>query len=149
MTNLISFAAKDIRIFLAEDYERDVVLVKEALGQMRCGYTLMLARNGEEALTLVNSLEEVKESDRSDVPDVFVLDLNLPHVSGIELLARIREVGRLQHIPIVIFTSSGSPRDRETALELGATRYVQKPTDLDTFMKLGSMIEELVGNNNR
>jgi CheY-like chemotaxis protein len=132
----------EIRIFLAEDHEGDVFLVKRALGQMSRGYNLTLARNGEEALTILNALEVAAENDR---PDVIVLDLNLPRVGGIELLARIRQVMCFHDTPVVVFTSSDSPRDRKTALDLGATRYVRKPIDFGASRTLGTIIEELAG----
>ena len=132
----------EIRIFLAEDHEGDVFLVKRALGQMTRGYNLTLARNGEEALTILTTLEGAGENDR---PDVIVLDLNLPRVGGIEVLARIRQAVCFQKTPVVIFTSSDSPRDRKTALDLGATRYVRKPIDFGASRTLGFIIEELAG----
>jgi CheY-like chemotaxis protein len=135
-------AASDIRIFLAEDHEGDVFLVRRALSRMHRGYNLTVARNGEDALALLNQLE-IADGDR---PDLIVLDLNLPRINGLELLSRIRAVDNFRKIPIIIFTSSDSPRDRELAMSLGANLYVRKPTDLNSFMKLGVTIEEIISN---
>ncbi len=132
-----SVAGPDVRIFLAEDHEGDVFLVRRALNRMSRGYDLTVARNGEDALAMLNTIE-------GKFPDLIVLDLNLPRISGIELLSRLRAVENFRKTPIIIFTSSDSPRDRELALSLGANLYVRKPTDLDSFMKLGYTIEEII-----
>jgi two-component system, chemotaxis family, response regulator Rcp1 len=75
--------------------------------------------------------------------DLIILDLNLPRHDGIEILGQLREL-RLSHIPVVVLTSSDSPRDRQTALQLGAAKYLRKPSGLEQFLSLGAIFKEML-----
>jgi len=129
-----------IRILLAEDNDGDIFLVRRALDKHIGPYQLLLAKDGEEALQVL----ERTDADEGASPDFVILDLNLPRHSGIEILKRLRNVPRYAAAPVIIFTSSDSPQDRIEALRLGANRYFQKPTDLAGFMKLGEMVKEIL-----
>jgi DNA-binding response OmpR family regulator len=69
----------------------------------------------------------------------------LPRHDGIEILQRLRESALLEHVPVVVLTSSDSPRDRVLANQLGATRYLRKPSSLDEFLSLGAVFKDLLG----
>jgi CheY-like chemotaxis protein len=129
-----------LRVFLAEDNEGDVFLVRRALQKNEVDYELMVARNGEEALEFVT---EAENGVASDMPDIFVLDLNLPRCDGIQILTRIRNSASFPDAPVIILTSSDSPHDRRYAMEGGANGYFRKPNDLDGFMKLGAVIRDV------
>lgn len=128
------------RILLAEDNDGDVFLVRRALEKRGLPHELMLAHNGEEAMVWLDS--HAGKKNGAGAPDLILLDLNLPRVDGGQLLSHIRKTDSFSHTPVIVLTSSDSPKDRQMALELGANLYFRKPTDLASFMDLGRIIEE-------
>lgn len=129
---------KPVRIFLAEDNDGDVFLVRLALEKRGLTHDLVVANNGEAALSLL----EQAEHGLTGAPELILLDLNLPKVNGNLVLSRIRQSPAFSGTPVIILTSSDSPKDRESALSLGADLYFRKPTDLRAFMQLGDVIQE-------
>jgi len=127
-------------ILLAEDNDGDVFLVRRALEKRGLPHELVVAHNGEEALAWLDVHANPDTNER--VPDLILLDLNLPRVDGGQLLSHIRKSDSFAHTPVIVLTSSDSPKDRQMALELGANLYFRKPTDLPSFMDLGRIIEE-------
>jgi DNA-binding response OmpR family regulator len=73
-----------------------------------------------------------------------LLDLNLPRHDGLEILRFIRETEVLTHLTVVILTSSDSPADTRAALDLGATSYIKKPSNLESFMNIGATLQVLL-----
>jgi len=130
-----------IRILLAEDNDGDVFLVRRALDKHIGLYQLLLAKDGEEALQV---LERANADLNAPCPDFALLDLNLPRCGGIQILQRLRNIPRCADAPVIVFTSSDSPQDKAEAFRVGANRYFQKPTDLAGFMKLGEMVKEIL-----
>lgn len=131
-----------VRILLAEDNDADVFLIRRALEKQGLRCQLAVARNGEEALRLLQTAED---SPPMDAPQLILLDLNLPRVDGGEVLAHVRKTQAFSETPVIVLTSSDSPRDRELAMRLGANAYFRKPTDLRSFMELGQVIENALG----
>jgi DNA-binding response OmpR family regulator len=127
------------RIFLAEDNPGDVFLVRRALDSQRIDYELSLARNGEEAISLVRKAENGELRI-----DLMLVDLNLPRYDGGEIVIAARSCSRLGKTPIIILTSSDSPRDRTRLSELGASLYFHKPADLSAFMEVGKLVKEMI-----
>jgi chemotaxis family two-component system response regulator Rcp1 len=126
------------RILLAEDNPADVYLLQEALALPVGGAVeLVVVRDGEEALNYIHHKQPYEEAPS---PDLIILDLNLPKSDGGDVLRAIRIAPHLQRIPVVVLTSSESPRDRALAEKLGANRYVTKPVDLDEFLALGDVL---------
>jgi len=128
------------RILLAEDNDGDVFLVRRALQKRGVSHELIVAHNGEEALFWLNG--HAGEEMKADAPDLILLDLNLPRVDGAQLLSHIRKSDSFSCTPVIVLTSSDSPKDRQMAMDLGANLYFRKPTDLASFMELGRIIEE-------
>jgi chemotaxis family two-component system response regulator Rcp1 len=127
-----------IRILLAEDNDGDVFLVRRALEKRGLPHELVVSHNGEEALTWLDG-----HAENTDwAPDLILLDLNLPRIDGAQLLSHIRKSDSFSDTPVIVLTSSDSPKDRQMALELGANLYFRKPTDLASFMDLGRIVEE-------
>lgn len=125
-------------ILLAEDNPADVFLIREALKEHQVDCTLRVAVDGRDALNVLVS------ADIHSSPDLIILDLNLPRHDGIELLQKVRSTQATAHVPVVVLTSSDSPRDRLTANELGATQYLRKPSNLEQFMALGAIFRDLL-----
>ena len=92
---------------------------------------LFRALDGEEAIHFLRHEDGFIDSP---VPDLVFLDLNLPRLTGFDVLAEMRQDLRLQAIPTVVLTSSSSPSDRARSMALGASEYILKPTDFDRLM---------------
>lgn len=130
-------------IFLAEDNPADVYLLKEALAaESSDDIEVVVAQDGEEALDFVERRGAFRDAAK---PDLIILDLNLPKSDGSDVLRSIRESSELSAIPVVILTSSDSPRDRAAAERLGASHYITKPSDLDAFLALGGKLLSYAG----
>jgi CheY-like chemotaxis protein len=142
------------RILLAEDNDGDVFLVRRALEKRGLSHELVVAHNGEEALIWLDAHADghtrpFDNNEHGDAPDLILLDLNLPRVDGGQLLSHIRKSDSFSRTPVIVLTSSDSPKDRQMAMELGANLYFRKPTDLASFMDLGRIIEETLGSDER
>jgi CheY-like chemotaxis protein len=127
-------------ILLAEDNPGDVFLVRRALekhGLVKI--ELVVVEDGQAALRYI---ERVDADGSLAAPSLALLDLNLPRATGGRILTKIRQSQRCNGIPIIIVTSSDSPLDRDSAAQLGATGYFQKPGDLAGFMQLGRVVRD-------
>ena len=111
------------QILLVEDNAGDVLLIKQVLSQTTWPMRLRVAMDGEQALQVLAEPEYL--------PDFIILDLNIPKVSGLEVLERHKPSA-----PIVVFTSSSNPAERERAKELGVREFVQKPIDFGEFSRV-------------
>ncbi|HEY3456083.1 MAG TPA: response regulator [Bryobacteraceae bacterium] len=128
-------------IALIEDNPADAFLVQEAITNHHISASLVVIRDGEKP---IRAIAGVDADDSAVRPNLFLLDLNLPTRTGEEVLARIRNSRRLSTTPVIVMTSSGSPKDRATAESLGASRFFCKPSDYDSFMQVGEVIEEML-----
>lgn len=129
------------RILLVEDNDADVYLFRKALETADLRFELIVIRDGAEALAFVR---RERENSTSQLPDLVVLDLNLPKVGGIQVLRAIRERESFSNVPVAIVSSSSSPQDRDQTQKLGVNRYIKKPPDLDEFLKIGQIFRELL-----
>ena len=132
---------RTVRIFLAEDNPADVYLIERALKEHNIAFQLEVAENGKQALMFLRRADEL---DKEGLPSLIVLDLNLPQHDGAEILQRIRQTRALASVPVVVLTSSDSPRDQLTALEAGASQYIRKPSNLQDFMAIGAALKDLL-----
>jgi CheY-like chemotaxis protein len=96
-----------VRVFLAEDNPGDVNLVREALAAHRIENVLTVAANGNEAMQAVS---EICAEENNDRPDVVLLDVNLPFIDGLTVLAALREDPGCATLPVIIVTSSDNAR---------------------------------------
>jgi CheY-like chemotaxis protein len=126
---------------LIEDNPADAFLVREAITSRQISASMVVIRDGEKA---IRAIRKVDADDTAARPNLFVLDLNLPTRTGEEVLVHIRNSSRLGSTPVIVMTSSGSPKDRATAESLGASRFFCKPSDYESFMQLGEVIEEML-----
>lgn len=123
---------KPAQVLLIEDNEADQVLVKRALSQNFFASELSITSDGEEALDYMYKKGIYKDSV---LPDIILLDLNLPKVSGIEFLKIIKMDPDLGYIPIVIMTTSGTSYDINRVYKAGGNSYIIKPVQFDEFKK--------------
>ena len=127
-----------VNILLVEDNESDIRLTEIALQRAKFSNALKVARDGESALRM---LERQPPFEGESLPDIVLLDLNLPRVHGSEVLRRIREREDLKHLPVVILTTSEAERDVLECYKNHANCYIAKPTDFARFMEVVQSIE--------
>ena len=114
------------RIFLAEDNPNDLEITRRALKRGRLGCELIVARDGEEALEML---------ERPEVqPHIVLLDINLPKVSGLEVLEKIRRHQCCMALPVIMLSASNRNKDVRRSYELGANSYIQKPVVFEDFV---------------
>ncbi len=130
---------KAINILMVEDNPGDVRLTMEALNGAKIRNQLDSVQDGVEAMAFLRG--EGKYAN-SALPDLILLDLNLPKKDGREVLAEIKADEHLRRIPVVILTSSEAEQDILQAYELNANAYVSKPVDLEQFIKVIKSIED-------
>jgi len=121
-------------ILLVEDNDDDAELAKMAFNRANIVNPLIRVRDGVEALDFLFGQSMHPRRDAGELPAVVLLDINLPKLSGLEVLRAIRADERTKRLPIVILTSSNEERDRLGAYEHFANSYVLKPVDYDQFV---------------
>ena len=129
------------QILLAEDNPGDVLLFREALKSRRVPCDITVAEDGQKAMAL---LENAASGTTGFYPHLIVLDINLPKYNGDAVLTYVRRQSALNGVPVIVLTSSPSPADRAAALELGATLYLQKSSDLRQLLDIGRIVEEVL-----
>ena len=127
-----------LEILLVEDDPGDIKLTQKALLKSKLSVDLSVVTKGEEALAFLR-----REGGYTDapLPNLILLDLNLPGLSGQEVLQEIKNDKNLKFIPVVILTTSNSDKDILKSYNLGANCYVRKPVDLHEFIKIVQSIE--------
>lgn len=121
------------RILIVEDDAQDLELTLEALEEYRLANEVVVVRDGEQALEYLYS--RGTHAGRTDEnPAVMLLDLKLPKVDGLQVLAQVKADEKLQMIPVVILTSSHEEKDIVASYKLGVNAYVVKPVDFHEFV---------------
>ena len=131
--------SRPVEILLVEDNPADVRLTREALNSDRLWNRLSVARDGVEAMAY---LRREGRFAAAALPDLILLDLNLPRKDGREVLAEIKADPRLMRIPVVVLTTSDAEDDILKTYGLHANCYITKPADLRQFMKVLKSIED-------
>lgn len=126
---------KVIFILLVEDDQLDVMDIQRSLYKLNILYKLVVARNGEDAMQF---LESDRAEFNGELPDVILLDINMPRMNGLELLKIIRNTPKWKDIKCFIITTSDEKFDKETASELGISGYIVKPFKINNPASLDS-----------
>ncbi len=121
------------RVVLVEDNEADVYLVSMALREAGFPGDLTVFRDGEDA---VASFRKAAASG-SEIPEMILLDLNLPRIDGKAVVEMLRANRAFDHVPVMLLSSTISPADAARAQEFRSCIYTTKPSSLDAFMTLG------------
>jgi two-component system, chemotaxis family, response regulator Rcp1 len=116
------------QVLIVEDNDPDVFLLEEALREHGILAHLQRCSDGEEALHALSQI------DQAPYPDIIIIDLNLPKVTGLEILKHVRSLRQLDDVPVMILTSSQSKSDRMLSLKHGADAYIAKPPTLPEFL---------------
>jgi two-component system, chemotaxis family, response regulator Rcp1 len=128
-------------ILLAEDNPGDVLLFQEALKGRALPCQVRVADDGHKAIALLGDESGPISPWR---PHLIVLDVNLPKHNGDAVLRHVRRQPWLKDVPVIMLTSSASPADRAAAIELGASLYLQKSSDLDELLEIGKIVEAIL-----
>jgi CheY-like chemotaxis protein len=129
---------KPIEILLVEDNPGDVRLTQEVLKDFKVGNTMHVVRDGMEAMAFLHRKGRYADAH---LPDLILLDLNLPGKDGREILAEIKNDKDLKRIPVVVLTTSNAEQDILKAYDLHANCYITKPVDLNQFIHVLKSIE--------
>jgi CheY-like chemotaxis protein len=116
-----------MHILLIEDNSIEIMKMKRTISFLKLNHTIDEATNGEEALLYLRN--------KTRLPDIILLDLNMPKISGIEFLSILRNDKRLHHIPTIILTTSDNNKDLTACYEIGVSGYILKPLKYEDYIK--------------
>lgn len=119
--------AKTLKILLVEDNLIEIMKMKRTISLLKLEHTLLEAKNGEEALKVLE--------DKANIPDIILLDLNMPKINGIDFLKILKADEDLKHIPTIILTTSSNQKDLLECYKIGMSGYVLKPLKYDDYVK--------------
>lgn len=134
-------AVPAFRILVIEDNGSDVFLLERALRKQDLRFELVHLPNGEEALAYIR---RQGTWTGAAVPNLILMDLNLSRYSGEDLLRDIRAAKHLDGVPVCVWSSSQSRRDKAVLMDLGVARFITKPSGLDHFMEIGKLIKDML-----
>lgn len=118
---------KKLNILLIEDNSIEIMKMKRTISVLKLEHTINEAKNVDEALAFLE--------DRSRIPDIILLDLNMPKISGIEFLSILKNDENLKHIPTIILTTSNNHKDVIECYTIGISGYILKPLKYEDYVK--------------
>ncbi len=119
-------------ILLVEDNPGDILLAQKAMQRAEVFNKLQVAQDGEAALEFLKKVGQ----EGHPSPQLILLDINIPKLSGLEVLSYIKQSAHLRHIPVVMLTSSEAERDVAAAYDLHANSFISKPLDLASLVTI-------------
>jgi CheY-like chemotaxis protein len=125
-------------ILLVEDDELDVISFERTLNKINIEYDLHVAHNGKEALSLLN------DEKLAIVPDVIILDINMPKMNGLEFLKTLRNEKRFKDLKVFIMTTSSESSDRTISQEFGISGYIIKPLSYTDNTKRSDSMDSFI-----
>ncbi|HXU76610.1 MAG TPA: response regulator [Methylomirabilota bacterium] len=120
---------------MVEDDPNDALLVRMAFQRTRSGIPLIILPNGLEAINYLQGEGVYADRAKYPIPDIILLDLKMPLMSGFDVLRWIRERPGLKRLPVIVLTSSVQDADARTAYDAGANSYLVKPTDFNELVE--------------
>ena len=128
-------------ILLVEDNPRDVELIQRAFKQARMANPIKVVNDGQAAMDYLSGADAYADRAQYPLPFLVLLDLNLPKVSGLEVLQWIRTQAAFERLCVVILTSSRETAETERAYALGANSYLHKPGNFEQLVMLMNGLE--------
>jgi CheY-like chemotaxis protein len=129
-----------VRILLAEDSLDDIMIMQKALKGAAIINQLYVVRDGQEALDFLQHQGAYQDASVSPRPGLILLDINMPKVTGIEVLKHIKQDPELKRIPVVMLTVSKRDEDVLSSYDNGCNSFLQKPVEFDRFVELVKQI---------
>ena len=130
-------------LLVAEDNEEDFLVLVHALRKATFATDLQRVRNGAEVIEYLAGDKSFADREAYPLPELILLDLKMPDVSGFEVLIWLRSHDNLKNLPAVVFSASDNPSDIQQARALGATAYLVKPTTYDGYPKVAQALHDL------
>jgi len=127
------------KVLYIEDNIADIKLFEEAISFNDLAINLEFVTDGQEML---NYFEASKKAHYRDLPDLIISDLNLPKISGQQVISAIKKDDVFKKIPVIVFTTSKLKSDIERCYEYGANAYLSKPVDIDKIFELIELIDK-------
>ena len=124
---------KKLKILLIEDDMIEIMKLNRTISTLKLDHKIMEANNGEEALEILEQ--------KDNLPDIILLDLNMPKINGIEFLSILKKDDVLKYIPTIILTTSNNQKDLLECYKIGVAGYVLKPLKYEDYV---SKIEKLL-----
>ncbi|WP_256011040.1 response regulator [Desertivirga xinjiangensis] len=124
-------------ILIAEDDADDRLLIKEAFEENQTSATIIFFENGEE---LLNYLKDFSKGEAAILPDLFILDLNMPKTNGKEVLKYLKEQNIFKEIPVIILTTSKLREEEKNVLTMGAAGFYTKPSSFTELVDLTASV---------
>jgi CheY-like chemotaxis protein len=131
---------ENLSLLVVEDSPADVFLVKEAMKMEGLNCRMEVADDGEKAIQIIDHVD----AGAQGVPNLLLVDLNVPRQNGTKVLERLRRSPRCENTPAVMMSTSDTEDERKLAFDLGVTEYFRKPSSLTEFMQLGKLIRRLL-----
>ena len=131
-------ALSPVSILLVEDNPVDVEITVRALKKGQVRNELIVARDGQEALDILDG----RRNGKARKPGLILLDLNLPKVNGHEVLKQIKADTQLRRIPVIVLTASTREKDVVRSYELGVNTFISKPVEFEDFIKVVTTIQD-------
>jgi CheY-like chemotaxis protein len=128
---------KSINILLIEDNEGDILLTTDAFEECKIVNQVTIIRDGKAAIDFFENLKS-----NGSKPDLVLLDINLPKMSGQEVLIYLKSNAKFKHIPVIMLTTSSSEKDIVTSYKNHVNCYITKPVDVNDFISAISKIED-------
>ena len=127
---------KELNILLIEDNEGDILLTKEAFEESKISNRIQTIKDGRAAIDYFESM-----TDQQQFPNLVLLDINLPKISGHDVLSFMRQSERFKGIPVVMLSTSSAEKDILQSYQNNVNCYITKPIDIDEFIKAIRKIE--------
>ncbi len=131
--------ATPIELMLIDDDDKDIFLTRRAFKKANISSQIQIAKNGEEGLALLRREEPFQAAAR---PDLILLDLNMPRMTGYEFLEIVKSDDQFKSIPVIVMTNSQSDVDMIKSYENHANSFISKPIELEDFMNVIRAIED-------
>ncbi|HWY78141.1 MAG TPA: response regulator [Verrucomicrobiae bacterium] len=133
---------KRLPILQVEDDEHDVFFLAHAFKQAEITNPIQVVYDGKEALDYLSRAGNLPQRSRYPLPCLIILDLKLPRITGMEMLAWLRQESGLPPIPVIVFSSSAHRNDVERAFALGANAFVAKPGSVVERVRFAKAVKE-------
>ncbi|SCA58038.1 Response regulator receiver protein [Candidatus Terasakiella magnetica] len=129
-------------VLLIEDSPDDIELAVLAFKRMNSDDHLVVVEDGQAALDYLFAKGEYRERKADRLPNLILMDLNLPKVGGLDVLKQMRASETTNHIPVVILSTSDEDKDIRNGYKLGANSFVRKPVDFNEFVQVMKQVQE-------